>query len=300
MGLYFKSGMRIISAMLRFGAVLAAILLTALPTRAVILYGLDNSANTTDPGTGVPFDRVVGVLNSGGNATASGVYLGGGWVLTAGHVFLETQVKLDNVNYNVVSNSTVYLDSADLKLFQIANAPAASNMILNDDPLADLSAASVFVGWGVGKGTPNGPGSWQWGGASTVAQRWGTNVTLPFTEQLQYTSYQGITYDTEYMFTQFNSDGGDSEFIFTLGDSGGALFQFIGGQWVLSGIGGSVSVNGSSTVGDFSFIVRISTYAGEIQAITGIPEPATGSLLALGLTGWAMARRRRLPFERLK
>jgi hypothetical protein len=62
------------------------------------------------PANGAPWDNVLRMN------TASGVYIGGGWVLTAEHVFD------DNVNPFVIHNSISYL--ADLSKSYVLNNPA--------------------------------------------------------------------------------------------------------------------------------------------------------------------------------
>jgi hypothetical protein len=96
----------------------------------------------------------------------------------------------------------------------------------------------------------------------------------------------------------------------TSGDSGGAVFSFVGGQWVLSGIMVAEATyvnqptnvtptvsNGSGTAvfGDESYIADLSVYRNEILAI--VPEPSSVVLAALGGIGLVIAaarRRRRL------
>jgi len=94
----------------------------------------------------------------------------------------------------------------------------------------------------------------------------------------------------------------------TSGDSGGAVFSFVGGQWVLSGIMVAEATyanqptnvtptvsNGSGTAvfGDESYIADLSVYRSEILAI--VPEPSSVVLAALGGIGLVIAavRRRR-------
>ena len=60
-------------------ASLAALVLYATVADAVILYGNDNSANQSDPGTGAPWGNVAEIVNDGGSGlTGSAVYIGDG------------------------------------------------------------------------------------------------------------------------------------------------------------------------------------------------------------------------------
>lgn len=201
---------------------------------------------------------------------------------------LHDEVQLAGVDYSIVSNSNVRVGSADLKVFQISGAPTASNVVLNTDPVADLSAESAFVGWGLGKGSENAGIGWDWGGVATIDQRWGTNTT---SANALLSTTAGTTIVLE---TLFNSDQGDNEAALTLGDSGGGLFQWIDNEWKLSGIGHGVSTSNSSSYAptpDGSYYGRVANYASAIYAI--IPEPSTGTLLVLSGVAAALFRRRR-------
>jgi hypothetical protein len=67
---------------------------------AMILFGLDNTANPTDSKTGVPVESV-GFLSSAGMAGPSGsaVHLGGGYMLTANHAGMAPYVTFDGATF---------------------------------------------------------------------------------------------------------------------------------------------------------------------------------------------------------
>ena len=92
----------------------------------------------------------------------------------------------------------------------------------------------------------------------------------------------------------------------TSGDSGGAVFSFVGGQWVLSGImvAEAEYVNqptnvtpaigdgsGTAMFGDESYIADLSVYRSQIVAV--VPEPSSLVLAALGCIGLMIAARSR-------
>jgi hypothetical protein len=94
----------------------------------------------------------------------------------------------------------------------------------------------------------------------------------------------------------------------TLGDSGGAVFAYVDGQWILSGImvASAAYANqptnvtpavatGTGTVdfGDQTYVADLSIYRSEIVAL--VPEPSSMVLAVLGALGllFAAARRRR-------
>ncbi len=86
---------------------LGLLVLGSVESRALVFWNLDNSANQTDPGTGVPWDsvaRVAGTNLSLANTTGSAIYLGNGYMLTANHVTLgiDQRVTFDGVTPFVV------------------------------------------------------------------------------------------------------------------------------------------------------------------------------------------------------
>lgn len=68
-----------------------------MPAQAIILLGLGNSDNLTDPGSGAPFASVARLSNGLGTIGGSGIYLGNGYILTANHVGPFSSVTFDGV-----------------------------------------------------------------------------------------------------------------------------------------------------------------------------------------------------------
>jgi hypothetical protein len=168
---------------------------------------------------------------------------------------------------------------------------------------ADVSLASELKGWAT---TSTGG-----------APRWGTNVITGILPESSSPAGELIVMD-------FDLGAGANEATFSVGDSGGGLFVFDGGAWKLAGVNYAVdgAFNSSPTnagatnlalfdmggywVGQDSswefvtddavnapqqlYASRISSHAGTIQSIVGVPEPSALLLLA-GLAG--LPRRRR-------
>jgi hypothetical protein len=271
----------------------------------MIFWNADNSANQTDPGTGVPWGSVAKVVNSGLTLlSGSAVYLGNGYMLTANHVTMDatfSYVSFDGITTFQIDSSfndgirpagkqvASNLDMAVFKLTTIPSGPSAVQLLSTP---TELIASATQVGWGVGRdpGTALSSTSVPWGDTSTSAHRWGVNepkalTNIPFGSG----SYEAlVTIAGASPSPTFSPAGlGDSESAATLYDSGSGLFQVIAGQWQLIGLTTGVDQTGTSSFGndktvsprgDGNYFVRISTYESQIVAL--IPEPSTSAILA--------------------
>jgi len=288
----------------RLGSALALIWLAAEPAGAAILFGLDNTANQTDPGTGVPFSGV-GMLADAGlaNPMGSAIYLGGGYMLTANHVGMKPYVTFDGSTFyqRDLSFSPVQVAAnVDMQIFRLTTAPtvAAANPYTG---VGEQIAPATLVGWGKGRDptVPVDSLAVAWGDNSTIAKRWGLNTPRGLvTLSTGVESYAGL-------YTVLGSETGSpaglgaSEAGATLYDSGSGLFQNLGGTWYLIGLTVGVDTAGTSNFGndkssdpngDLNYFVRVGTYSSAILAI--IPEPSAAALLAGGI--WVIFRRRRI------
>lgn len=284
---------------LRRGSVLGLAMLLlwpASPARAIILLGGDNSANTTDPGSALPWSSVAKLTNSDSSTVApSAVYLGNGYMLTANHVNLTglgyVQFEVGGPTYAIDNSYTPYqvVAGVDMKIFKLQSLPAPSvtAVTLLTLPI-ELVAPAYQVGWGVGRdpGESIGDTSVLWGNNSTATKRWGSNVLKALGTD---------PYDT--LYTILGSDSGTpaglgaNESASTVNDSGSGLFQNIGGIWYLVGLTTGVETDGTSNFGndsvtdprgDANAFVRISSYGAAINTAI-VPEPSTYALFALGL-----------------
>jgi hypothetical protein len=295
---------------------LAGWLLLGSRAEALILFNLDNSANQTDPGSGVPWDAVGKVTNSVGTAiSGTAIYLGNGYVLTANHVTVSptrNHVTFDGVTnfaidmtYFSGSSSQQVAPNVDLKILKLTTNPSITPVNLLTTAVEN-TAASTVIGWGVGRNaTPLASDSVGWGADATAAKRWGLNaVEDGVLIGYQSGSYQGlrtVAGGNDGAGTTYVPDGlGDSEAALTLYDSGSGLFQNISGTWYLVGVGTNVetaltSVFGDDLVGgagfgDDAYFVRISSY--DAQILSAIPEPGTPFLFGMGLLVMGWLRRR--------
>ena len=284
--------------------------LMPLPALGIINFGLDNSGNLTDPGTGAPFDAVARVSSSGGGSPAgSAIHLGNGYMLTADHVANRSHVSFDGTIEYARDTSFAPVQVApgvDMKVFRLNTTPSVSAVKLLDSS-TELIAEATMVGWGRGRDStvPVNSATVSWGGDSTIDKRWGLNV--PRATLLVDYSFGGKDYEFAGLGTVLGSDSdtpaglGANEGALTTYDSGSGLFQLISGEWSLIGVAVTVQTNGSSTFagdslddatrGDLNAYARVSTYH---DAIVGIVPEARNFALLFGLlaAGVACARRR--------
>jgi hypothetical protein len=248
---------------------LALVLIGALirPARAVLNNG---SYVTTEPttadvsnwtsgwnlGTGVTGWDYVGQVNG-----ASGVYLGNGWVLTAGHVG-PGGFTLNGASYAMISGTAHSFTTtngsttgtADLSLFQISNPPNLAALTLGSSTPGIFTAKTVMIGYGGGQG-----------------ETWGYNTVTSNNDAISVSGFYSITFVTSY-----NSAPVWNQSHVVGGDSGGAAFINVNGHWQLAGILEALDNNNGS------YMVQLSTYYSDITAITAVPEPAAASgLVAL-------------------
>lgn len=238
----------------------------------VVVTGLTPTTDhAADPGDGAPWENVVRV-----NGTGSGTYLGGGWVLTAEHVYDDNPnpyVQFQGVNYAAdpaksfgIANPTVIPGIlppfSDLTLFRLTTALALPDVAV----AAPTEGASLtMIGYGGGK-------SW---GRNTV----GPTVLISVSGILNSSGFTAASNPA----TPGNGKG-------TVGDSGGAGLWFDSGasEWRLVGVMNSITTGST-------LLINLGVYGAEIQTIIAtegsIPEPGMAGLL--GLLGLVGLRRKR-------
>lgn len=264
----------------------------------IIIYGKDNTANQSNPGIGGAWDSVVTLAKPSQTYNASGIYLGNGYFLTARHVdavAIGQQVKINGTLYDLDTSFDVdgilrvedipgVDDPVDMKIFRVLLPPILASASLNTNGVNDILRYSYLVGNGVGKGTDVLSQGWNWGNDTTRAKRWATNYTLDASDSAFLSGLADYSALGTVFFSEYGANTGSA----TLGDSGSALFQYLGGQWVVSGLVTFVEVNGSSFYNrgpsdpvnpDYSAFVRMSAYSSAILSV--IPEPTSAALCLL-------------------
>ena len=202
---------------------------------------------------------------------AGGVYLGNGWVLTAGHVG-EGDFYLDGNTYDAVPRTaqtiTTSIGEADMTLFQIATNPNLPALTI---ATSAPSAADMF-GSGGDQVAMIG-----YGGSS---KSWGLNTVTKNNLEVQVDGYSFLTVDFETAYGDPPSDFAnlDNDAVLIPGDSGGGDFIYdpLTSEWELAGINEAVDSNSDS------YMVELGYYATQINAITAVPEPDAWWLVLLG------------------
>jgi hypothetical protein len=217
-----------IAGWLAAAALAFAVALLVLGASAVIIDGVDGTANTSAPPDDPGWDHV----GTRGNLTA--IYLGDGWVLTANHVGIS-DIVLGGVAHPPVLQSQSQVEHGDLQLFRLVTEPGLPPLPLtSSSPSFDSDLVMI------GHGRDRGPAT-SWGGLSgyawdtTFSMRWGTNRVssrVPF--DVVTDGAGGLT-------RTFAADFGSGlptlhEAMGAVGDSGGAVFVDTGVSWELAGV----------------------------------------------------------------
>ena len=222
--------------MLRRGliTVIAALVLTG-PTRAVILYGIDTtadpSANTTAP-TGPLANS--GWQYEGQFGSFLGTAIASNYFVTAKHIggSVGQTFTLNGTSY---TTTAVFPDpSSDLQIWQVAGTFPIHAPLYSSAPGSEVNLNLVVFGRGTQRGNSvfvgndSHLGGWLWGGSDEV-ERWGTNAV----ESIYADPSSG-----RLVRATFDNSAGPNEAHLSAGDSGGAVFVFNSttNRWELAGI----------------------------------------------------------------
>lgn len=255
--------------------------------------------------------------NVGAFSDASGVYLGNGWMLTAYHVQLLApgNVLLGGQNYTWDGNPATRITNpsdgtpTDLQLFRLTTIP---NL-----PALSLATSSPAVGtpyYNVGYGNLRDTGTQYYDGNWTITtaasavytgfgfsvnsntnqETWGNNTVMNISAAYGPGNGTNTTIVSAGIgnLTAFAGEFEPGTDQVVYGDSGGPVFNAAG---QLIGINNYNDVDPrldanpqpwpfyGATYGEISWMADIATYASEIDSITGVPEPGSFSLIAMGI-----------------
>ncbi len=228
------------------------------PSARAVVVASPNTAATLSAPAGIPGWSNMGYLDS-----ASAVYLGNRWVITAGHVAQDAanpgaitftdgrvfQPVLGSFTYLVDPSSTGLTGSPDLVMFQISADPGLPSLnIASTLPKlgttltmmgAGLDRAPNEIGWQVSN--VNGVETWKqaplpidsvrgFSLLDTSHMRWGQSQIIGTT------TYTTSDFSTPVFATRFSTGGGPFQAEAVRGDSGGGVFQTVNGHSTLAGI----------------------------------------------------------------
>jgi hypothetical protein len=241
------------------------------------------------------------VSRSGDNGTV--IYLGAGWALTANHVSLTSTINFGGTWYPVDMSSVHQLKNADnsltdLKMFRVQGEPDLPEILSSYIATTPTSGHVFMIGngmtrgvekfWNVSRTTnpwtwteisePANPTSSQFGGvtiASPRTIRWGENTAFEngvYNVGLSVTGF--LTQFDKLKFTAQTPLPNEAQA--SAGDSGGAVFSFVNGKWVLSGlmlaVSGSMSGQPADTAlyGNITLMADLYAYRTQILNIVGV------------------------------
>jgi len=227
----------------------------------------DEDSSSTEAPSNDPGWANVGVC---GSWTA--VYLGRGWVLTAGHVG-AANLDLQGVVYAADLKSIERirnpdLTATDLLLFRVDPEPDLPALaIASESP--SVGSPVVLVGNGFGRGERvNGTSrvGFRWG--DPAKKRWGTGVIFEHLHDLSIGNTD--TFTTRFSIAQTRHEAQAAQ-----GDSGGAAFAHLDGRWQLAGIILAVDTHvgqpeRTAAYGNRTFIADLARYRRSVQTITGL------------------------------
>ncbi len=301
---------------LRFwGGLIVGVLMSTVPTQAVVLAFGDGTGNTTAP----PDDP--GFANVGDRGVYLGDFSGNHWVLTAFHVGAGS-ITLNGSTFGAVAGTSTRIKNpsgmslsefTDLLMFRIDADPNLPDLSISSTTPA-IGSTVTIIGDGFDReatqttwkvNTEVIPHTWDEGGIppnatgykslSSRTMRWGENVIIdPGSNEVVNAGFG----DAKSINLSFDQAGIANEATYANGDSGGGLFYKNGSSWELAGINqatGTFSGQPSDTAvfGNRAFAADLAFYRDEILSVTAVPEPRIAALFT-GIATLLMASIRRV------
>ena len=248
---------------------LAVFLLATGSAQALVVKSGADAGGTATSEQAPPDDP--GWAHVGRLGTVTGIYVGGGWVLTASHAGLRDLV-LGDATYPAVPGSRVWLDmpgqpgiKSDLAVFRIHPAPDLPPLELQREP-PEKGSFALLVGLGQGRGESfAGSAGFRW--KQGRVRRWGTNHV----SRVGFDVAGPGKRVTRCFRLNFSREGSDHEAQAAKGDSGGAVFLRDGERYRLGGVMISIGhargqAPDTALFGNFTNAADISQYLSQIEA----------------------------------
>jgi hypothetical protein len=217
-----------------------------------------------------------GWRNVGERKGRSAVYLGEGWVLTAGHVGVGP-VRFEGKSFPPVPDSAVAVNTrgvpgrkTDLLLFRVDPAPDLPVLGIRKTPVRP-GTRLLMVGYGLGRGDE---ASWMnrsgYRHKPGATKRWGTNRAQDAGVKIR--DPEGS--ETICFHTQFRHRGTKHEAQAAPGDSGGAVFAKGASRFRLAGlmlavVGQRGQPRDVALYGDRTSVADLTRYRAQIMATMG-------------------------------
>lgn len=304
----------------------AAVFLLSGVSRGVVIASGDGSGNTSAPVDDPGFSNV------GKRGSATAVYLGNRYVITANHVGAGS-VVLGGTTYAAEGGTTVRLDNpggmglsskTDLIIFRLESDPGLPTLSVTTSA-PSVGDDFVMIGHGYNRqiaetwwdiDTDDDPDTWTETAVEADAEvkgyktdtggrtiRWGENEM-----EGTITVDLGTHGDVLSLYTKFDEAGMTQEAQAVNGDSGGAVFWKDAGEWKLAGIINAVgtlndfpydgSPPGETSSNPYAYYEKVTTAADlseyQDQFAHLIPEPAPFALMLSSFFGALLRRSRRL------
>jgi dockerin type I repeat protein len=269
------------------GAGLVLIFTLVTTAQAVVISATDTRVNHVAPANDPGWNNVAHL------STASAVYLGNRWVITANHVPDAPVGFSDGRIFNISVGSDVQLvntglnaslGAADLRMFRLAADPGLP--ALQIDTASPTAGSAVMM---IGAGRDRGPDMLGWHVSSLAADAVWTQLPLPLVNRIGFPVLQtshmewgtnqvqtggvAVTNGSTLTFaTQFISSNNGFQAQAEVGDSGGGVFRLVNGSWKLVGIMDAVQLLGNqpsntAVFGDQTFSVDLASYRDQIEAV---------------------------------
>ncbi|MBK8476359.1 MAG: hypothetical protein IPL39_08560 [Opitutaceae bacterium] len=224
-----------------------------------------------------------------------GIYIGHGWMITAGHTGFGGGATIDGGFYDAYLGSDIRLrtlDGAgdtDLRMYRLKSSPPLPAINVIDTSLAPGTAVTL-IGSGLRRGAAvKYDAAWHLNGTPVAytgflfgteigVKSWGTNR---ITSGVDYDDGYGMArcYTADFTAPGSGSTATADETLIAVGDSGGSMWASVVGEWRLAGVLIDLGVLpgqnwGEAAIhGDWTYAVDLAPYRPQIDALLALSTP---------------------------